>query len=264
MEFIKMKKKVLAVIQARMGGSRLPRKTALPLVDGKVVLELMLERVKKCRNIDKLIVATTINHSDNRIVEICKLSEVECFRGNELDVLDRFYQAYRNAGNSFNTIVRLTGDCPLHDPAIIDKVISVFLESDAECVTNVDPPTYPDGLDTEVFSAKALEKAWHEAKMKSEREHVTQYIRNNPAIFKKINVANDMDLSALRWTLDEESDYKMIKSVYENLYGKNPFFGMKDILNFLSKHPEIGNLNIQINRNEGLMKSLREDKKVIS
>ncbi len=259
-----MKNGVLAIIQARMGGSRLPGKMALPMVHGKGALELMAERVRKCRKIDKLIVATTVNPSDGKIVEICDRIKVECFRGSEDDVLDRFYQAYRNAGGNFNVIVRLTGDCPLHDPAVIDKVVGAFLESGSDCVTNVDPPTYPDGLDTEVFTSKALEKAWSDAKMKSQREHVTQYIRNSPDIFRKTNVANDTDLSSLRWTLDEESDYKMIKAVYENLYDRNPAFGMKDVLDFLSNHPEIEGLNRKIARNEGLIKSLKEDKKVKS
>lgn len=257
-----MKNDVLAIIQARMSSSRLPGKMVLPIIHGKGALELMIERVLKCKMIGKLIVATTVNPSDEKLVEICRKAGVECFRGSEEDVLDRFYQAYLSAGRSFNTIVRLTGDCPLNDPAVIDKIISEFLKSDSDYVSNVEPPTYPDGLDTEVINASVLERVWAETKMKSSREHVTWYIRANPGLFKNSNVINETDLSDHRWTLDEESDYRMIKTVYENLYDANPGFGMDAVLNFLSKHPEIGSLNRKINRNEGLLKSLKEDRKV--
>ncbi len=257
-----MNKQVLAIIQARMGSSRLPGKMALPIIHGKGALELMIERVLRCKMIGKLIVATTVHPSDEKLVEICRKAGVECFRGSEEDVLDRFYQAYLSAGKSFNTIVRLTGDCPLNDPAVIDNIISVFLKSDSDYVSNVEPPTYPDGLDTEVIRASVLERVWTETKMKSSREHVTWYIRTNPGLFKNSNVVNDTDLSKHRWTLDEESDYRMIKAVYEDLYDANPGFGMKDVLDFLSGHPEIERLNMKIARNEGLLKSLKDDKKV--
>ncbi|HCE45651.1 MAG TPA: spore coat protein [Lentisphaeria bacterium] len=257
-----MNKGVLAIIQARMGSSRLPGKMTLPLIHGKGALELMVERVRRSKKIDKLIVATTVNPSDEELVEICGKMNVDCFRGSEDDVLDRFYQAYATAGMDFETIVRLTGDCPLHDPAVIDKVISEFLNSESDYVSNVDPPTYPDGLDTEVFSSAALVKAWFEAKMKSEREHVTIFIRNRTDLFRKSNVRNSADLSSYRWTLDEESDYRMIKSVCENLYDARKDFGMDDVLEFLGKHPEIDAINRKIARNEGLLKTLNEDKKV--
>ncbi|MFA6292778.1 MAG: glycosyltransferase family protein [Victivallales bacterium] len=259
-----MNKQVLAIIQARMGSSRLPGKMALPIIHGKGALEVMVERVRRSKRIDKLIVATTVHPSDEKLVEICGKINASCFRGSEEDVLDRFYQAYASAGKSFGAIVRLTGDCPLHDPAVIDKVIAEFLNSDSDYVSNVDPPTYPDGLDTEVFSSASLEKAWKEAKMKSEREHVTIFIRNSAALFRKSNVRNGTDLSSCRWTLDEESDYRMIKSVYENLYDVKKDFGMDDILEFLHEHPEIERLNMKIARNEGLLKSLKDDKKVKS
>jgi spore coat polysaccharide biosynthesis protein SpsF (cytidylyltransferase family) len=224
----------------------------------------MIERVLRCKKIDKLIVATTIHPSDEKLVEICRKAGVDCFRGSEEDVLDRFYRAYLSAGKSFNTLVRLTGDCPLNDPAVIDKVITEFLKTDCDYVANVNPPTFPDGLDTEVFKASALEKAGNESKMKSDREHVTWYIRTNPDLFKKSNVVNNLDLSAHRWTLDEEADYRMIKTVYENLYDANPGFGMADVLQFLSENPEVESLNRNITRDEGLKKSLKNDRKVIA
>ncbi|HPN84227.1 MAG TPA: glycosyltransferase family protein [Victivallales bacterium] len=256
-----MKKGVLAIIQARMGSSRLPGKMALPIIHGKGALELMVERVRKSKTIGKLMVATTTNPSDDKLVEICSKINIGFFRGSEEDVLDRFYQAYKSSGSNFDSIVRLTGDCPLHDPAVIDKVVSEFLNSDSDYVSNVDPPSYPDGLDTEVFSSAALHKAWSEANMKSEREHVTIFIRNS-GIFKKSNVTNETDISYLRWTLDEESDYVMIKKVYENLYDSKQDFGTQDVIRLLSAHPEIVQINSKINRNEGLLKSLKNDKKV--
>jgi len=254
-----MKKGVLAIIQARMGSRRLPGKMALPIIHGKGALELMVERVRKSKMIDKLMVATTIDRSDDKLVEICSKISIGFFRGSEDDVLDRFYQAYKSSKETFDAIVRLTGDCPLHDPTVIDKVVREFLNSKSDYVSNVDPPTYPDGLDTEVFSSDALERAWREAKMKSEREHVTLYIRNS-GLFKKSNVTNETDLSSSRWTLDENSDYSMIKGVYSGLYDNKNNFNMQDVLNFLSAHPEIKGLNSRIKRNEGLQKSLRDEK----
>jgi spore coat polysaccharide biosynthesis protein SpsF (cytidylyltransferase family) len=252
-------KQVLAVIQARMGSTRLPGKMLLPIVSKKGALELMLERVERAETIHKIVVATPISPNDNGLVELCKRLGCEYFRGDETDVLDRYYKAALAFGSP-EVIVRLTGDCPLHDPVIIDKVVNCFLNSKADYVSNVDPPTYPDGLDTEVFSFSALEKAWKEARLKSEREHVTSYMRKHADAFKIINVECEKDLSGQRWTLDEKKDYELIEHIYKSLYVKNPAFGMEEILGFLAEHPELEAVNRHISRNEGYQKSLKEDK----
>ena len=251
-------RQVLAIIQARMGSTRLPGKMLLPIVDNKGALELMLERVRRARQLQKIVVATTTSPEDDRLVDLCKRLGCEYFRGNEDDVLDRYYRAALAFGSP-EVIVRLTGDCPLHDPVIIDKFVSRFLDSDVDYVSDVDPSTFPDGLDTEVFSFSVLEKAWKEARLKSEREHVTSYIRKHRICLKTVNVECEKDLSGHRWTLDEKEDYEFIKHIYKNLYKKKPVFGMEEILELLAKHPELEEINKHISRNEGYQKSLKED-----
>lgn len=244
-----------------MGSSRLPGKMLMPIIDGKGALELMIERVSGAKKIDKLIVATTVDKSDNKLVELCHKLHVAIFRGSVADVLDRFYQTACSVNEKFDGIVRLTGDCPFHNPRVIDLVIDKYLSLDADYVSNVHPPTFPDGLDVEVFSFKALEKSWKEAKLQYEREHVTQYMCKNPGIFKIENVSCFEDFSSHRWTLDEESDFVFVKAVYENLYHKaGECFGMRTILAFLEKHPEIMDANYAIERNEGLKKSIGSEK----
>lgn len=249
---------VLAIIQARIGSTRLPGKALIPIVNGKGALELMLERVSKADSLDKIIVATTIAKDNDRLVELCKNLGFEVFRGSEDDVLDRYYQAANSFGKP-DVIVRLTGDCPLHDPAVIDKVVGFFLDSDFDYVCNTDPPTYPDGLDCEVFSFAALEKSWLNAALKSEREHVTPYIRKNPAIFKRGNVKNERDLSSKRWTLDNKEDLQFLKDVFGNLYDGGKLFSMQEVLQYLQENPAVEQLNSHIRRNEGYAKSLRQD-----
>lgn len=250
--------RVLAIIQARFGSTRLPGKMLLPVIDNKGALELMLERVRRAIQLQKVVVATTTSPEDDRLADLCKRLGCECFRGDEEDVLDRYYKAAVAFGSP-EVIVRLTGDCPLHDPVIIDKLVNRFLDSQADYVSNIDPPTFPDGLDTEVFSFSALEKAWKEACLKSEREHVTSYIRNHMDKFKAVNIKCEKDLSAHRWTLDEKEDYEFISRIYENLYKKKPAFGMEDVLELLAKHPELEEINKRFTRNEGYQKSLQED-----
>lgn len=251
-------KQVLAIIQARIGSTRLPGKMLLPIVDNKGALELMLERVRRARQLQKIVVATTTSPSDDRLVELCKNLGFEVFRGSKDDVLDRYYQAANSFGKP-DVIVRLTGDCPLHDPAVIHKVVRFFLDSDFDYVCNTDPPTYPDGLDCEVFSFVALENAWLNAALKSEREHVTPYIRKNPAIFKKGNVKNEEDFSDKRWTLDNEEDLQFLKDVFGHLYDGGKLFSMQQVLQYLHENPAVEQLNSHIGRNEGYAKSLQQD-----
>lgn len=253
--------KIAAIIQARLGATRLPRKVLLDL-EGKTVLERVIERVKSSKYVDEVIVATTDNRDNTEIPKLCKKNNIPVYCGSEDDVLDRYYQTAKlfKADN----IVRITADCPMMDPAIIDDVVKLHLDSEADYTSNILKETYPDGEDVEVFTFKALEKAWELAKLKSEREHVTPFIRKNPDIFKLRNKENNENLSGKRWTLDEPRDYDFIKIVYSGLYKNKPFFGMKDILEYSKLHPEIEGINQDITRNEGYLKSLKNDKELNS
>ena len=248
----------LAILQARVSSSRLPGKVLKPIL-GRPMLELQLERVMRAARIDRLVVATSVEASDDPIVESCRKTGVAVFRGNLTDVLDRYYHAaapYRP-----DTIVRLTGDCPLADPAVIDYAIEYFLTHDLDYVGNCVERTYPIGLDVEVFRFVCLEKSWREARLPSEREHVTPFIKNHPEWFSLGHIKSPVDLSHHRWTVDEPQDFAFVTAVYEALYPHNPRFTTDDILAYLSVHPEIMMLNYHIVHGAGYEKSLREDMK---
>jgi spore coat polysaccharide biosynthesis protein SpsF (cytidylyltransferase family) len=246
-----------AIIQARINSTRLPKK-ALKSILGKTSIEREIERIKKSALCQKIILAIPSDKKNDILEKIAKQAKILVFRGSEDDVLDRFYQAAK--AFQLKDVVRLTGDCPLFDWQVCDEVISFYLDNKFDYVSNVRPPTFPDGLDVEIFSFKALEKMWQDAKLKSEREHVTPYIANHPEIFKIGNlVRNGNDLSTLRLTLDEPKDLILIRKIYGALYKKKRFFNLEDILKFLSCNPKLLKINKKIQRNEGLTKSLKED-----
>jgi spore coat polysaccharide biosynthesis protein SpsF (cytidylyltransferase family) len=251
-------KKASVIIQARMGASRLPDKVLMALA-GRPVLEHVILRCQHAQLVDRVIVATTVAPKDLAVVNFVSGMGVNVFCGSENDVLDRYYQAARKF--DLKNIVRITADCPMIDPDIIDRVIREYFAAGVDYATNTLMPTYPDGEDVEIFSFKALQRAWQEANMLSEREHVTPYIVKNE-VFKKINLALDVDLSPQRWTLDEPRDYQKLSAVFDALYQKDPLFHMNDVLKFLSGHPQIDELNRDIGRNEGYQKSLAKDRKV--
>ena len=244
---------VIAIIQARLGSSRLPDKVLLELLPNKTVLKCMLDRVKKAKLIDDIIVATTNNPKDKKLVKYLEKINQQYFVGDEDDVLDRYYQTAKKYCTSKNDIiVRLTADCPVIDPVIIDKVIQQYLNNDFDFVSNaLEPYTYPDGMDVEVFSFGNLEKAWKEAKLPSHREHVTFYFWQNPKIFRIYYYKNERNLSEYRLTLDYPEDYKLLKIIYKYLYKKNKKFTLEDIINFLNQNPKIKNINTEIKRNTG-------------
>lgn len=218
---------VAAIIQARMNSTRLPGKVMF-LAAGKPLLQYQLERAAHSKLIKEIIVATTNRNEDDEIVNLCGRLAVKYFRGSEADVLDRFYQCAKQFG--LKTIVRLTADNPLQEPGIVDKVISAFLESNCDYASNTLKPTYPDGLDVEVFTAEALEKAWLQAKPAYEREHVTPFLKENPVIFKLMNVEDEIDHSGLRCTVDTLKDYILVKDIIDKLYSIKPYFTYADIL----------------------------------
>jgi len=245
---------IIGIIQARLGSTRLPGKVLLNLAR-KTVLEHVLERVERSKLIEDIVVATTIKKEDLEIVKLCSNIGISVYCGAENDVLDRYYQVAKLLQTRH--IVRITADCPMIDPEIIDLTIQNYIHENADYSVN---QNFPDGLDTEVFKFDVLKKAWKEASLSSEREHVTAYIYNHPEMFRIINYKSEIDYLEKRWTLDEPDDYEFFKIIFEEVFTKNPNFGMNDVLKFLKKNPEIENLNRHIIRNEGYLKSLKEEK----
>lgn len=236
--------KTVAIIQARMGSTRLPGKV-LKKVLGKPLLEYQLERVKKSRLIDEIVVATTVKEQDQPIVDFCMEKGVSCYRGSEEDVLARYYEAAK--AYEADIVVRLTSDCPVIDPGVIDRVIQAFLEDEeADYVSNTLERTFPRGMDTEVFSFQALEQAFQSARMQSEREHVTPYIWKNSDRFSIKSVFHRDDLSIHRWTVDTPEDFELIKKMIEHLYRVQRDFSMEDMLQLLDQHPQWKEINAHI------------------
>lgn len=244
---------ILAVLQARTSSSRLPGKVLRPIL-GKPMLLRQIERLGRCREFDKLVVATSTSPDDDELAATLAAEGVAVARGSLDDVLDRFMTAARPFKPE--TVIRLTGDCPLADPALIDTVIRYFRDGGFDYASNVDPPTSPDGLDVEVMTMAALERTHATTTKMSDREHVTLFIRANPSLFRIGNYTSTPDLSQLRWTVDEPADLDFVRSVYAALYPRNPAFGTPDILAFLERNKDVQAVNQGFERNEGLKKSL--------
>lgn len=215
----------LAIIQARMSSSRLPGKVLKP-VKNMTILEYELERVKQSVEIDKIVVATSDDASDNIIEEILSRKYIDVYRGSLNNVLERFYKCSLNYNPDH--VIRITADCPLIDPKITDAVIKLHLESDADYTSNVLPRTFPDGLDIEVMKFSTLEKVYNCAKEQDEIEHVTKYIHKYPDKFKISNLKYHTDLSNVRWTLDTLEDYEKLKQIIESF--ENNTFCLEDII----------------------------------
>lgn len=250
-----MEPKITAIVQARMTSTRLPGKVLMEVM-GRPLLSYQIERIRFSKRIDNIIIATTINKEDNPIVELAQKEGLDCYRGSEDDVLDRYYQAAKKYNAAH--IMRLTADCPLIDPDICDRIVKVYFNSGADYVHTGE--SFAEGFDCGIISFQTLSAAWHEAKLNSEREHVTLYIRNHPEKFYNITVENETDDSNYRITVDEQEDFFVVKAILENLYQEmKNYFTVREIKSFLDNHPEIYKLNADIIRNEGLLKSLLED-----
>ncbi len=250
-------KKVVAIIQARTGSTRLPGKILKPIL-GTPMLALMIERVKRAKKVDAVVVATTDKPEDGATAELAEKCDAGVFRGDENDVLDRFYKAAKEA--QADIVIRLTGDCPLMDPAVIDEVVTRFQEAHGALDYCGTPSNYPEGLDTEIFNFSALEESASEAKLSSEREHVTLYIRNHPEHFKKEPwCEGEGDNSKMHWSVDTQADFDFVTKVFEQLYPTNPSFNKDDVLTLLAQHPEFLEINKGGTGYEGLAKSLKED-----
>lgn len=250
--------KVVAVLQARVSSTRLPGKVLLR-VCGKAMLAHQIARILRSKLIDQLVVATSEDPSDDALVALCADLNVPVYRGSLNDVLDRMVQAAKPFDPEW--MVRLTGDCPLADPALIDQVIAKALGGEYDYVSNNRNPTYPDGLDAECIRYASMQAAWREATLPSQREHVTPFIYQHPERFRISDVQHHTDLNAMRWTVDEPRDFVFVTQVYEHLYAGNPAFGMDDVLALLARQPQLASLNQDITRNEGYAKSLAQDPK---
>lgn len=226
-----------------MGSTRLPGKV-LKKVLNKTLLEFQIERIKRSQFIDEIVIATTVKESDNEIVTLCKELSVPFYRGSEDDVLARYFQAAKQY--QADVIVRLTSDCPVIDPYVIDQVISCYVHRDYDYVSNTLVRTYPRGMDVEVFSFQAIEESYHKAKDRGEREHVTPYLYRNQAYFKLGSVRYKNDESIHRWTVDTEEDFELISKIISYLYEENNVFNLEDILSLLKQFPEWTKINAHI------------------
>lgn len=237
---------VNAIIQARCGSTRFPNKV-FALIDGKPLLWHVVNRLKYATKIDDIILATTVSEKDDKIEEWCKENNVHCFRGSEENVLNRYYSASEAFPSDY--VVRITADDPFKEPKVIDAVITKLIEEGYDHVTNNLPPSFPEGLDCEAFKKSALDRSEKEAETAFEREHVTQYIYHHPEIFKIGNVSNSENLSYLRWTVDKDVDFEMVKAVYAHRNPANKgILLMDEILEILKANPEIEKINSEVER----------------
>lgn len=235
------KQKTTAIIQARTGSTRLPKKIFLPL-SGKPILWHVYHRAKNSKLVDDVIIATTDLPDDDLVEKFCIENKFKFFRGSSDDVLSRYYFAAKNFQSDI--IVRITSDCPLIDSNVIDEIIKLFISENADYASNVLERTFPRGYDTEVFSFSVLEKTFFEAKENFEREHVTPFIYNHPEIFKLVSHKIHKNFSSLRLTVDTQEDYNLIKIIYDSLFKVNNCFDLNDVIQFLDKNTEL----IKINR----------------
>ena len=242
-----------------MDSTRLPGKI-LSLLDGtNTSLSYTINQLRECKSLGKIVVATTINAEDDIIENFAKKNKIDVFRGDSDDVLSRYYHCAKHY--SLSSILRVTGDCPLIDPTIVEKGISIFLKNTYDYVTNTFPRTFPDGNEIEIFSFSALELAYKNAILPSEREHVTPYFRNNKEKFKIHNFSHDENISHLRWTLDYDVDLKLIKILISKIHTRP--IHMTNILEILKNEPDLIKINQVHKPNEGYFKSLKEDDEFI-
>lgn len=241
--------KVVATVECRMGSSRLPGKVLMPAC-GKPVLELLVERISRVQRLDDIVIATTTKENDMPVVELAKKLEVRCFSGSEDDVLSRVLGAARSIRADY--IVEITGDCPLLDPEITSQVLDLFLFNECDSASNSDPPSFPIGMDTAVFSTELLALADKEGKTSEDREHVSWFFRTRPERFHKLHLPAPPSLHwpDLALTLDEEKDYELIRTIFEHFYPENPLFSCHDIISFLRENPKLLEINIDVERKE--------------
>jgi len=248
---------IVTILQARMSSRRLPGKVLLPIL-GRPMLELHIERLRRVRRVDALVLATSTDPSDDPVAELGSRLGLGVYRGALDDVLDRYVQAARRA--KATTVLRTTGDCPLADPALIDAMVDAHLSGRYDYTSNSHRPTFPDGLDADVIEMTALERAWREAALPSHREHVTLYFVEHPESFKTLHFRQPDDLSFLRWTVDHAEDFALIRTIYERLYPGNPAFTTADILALMESQPALKTANAMHIRNAGWQSAFEKDR----
>jgi len=234
--------KIAAIIQARMGSTRLPGKVLMDL-GGKTVLARVVSRLRRATLLHEIVVATTDSVADNAIVRECDRLGVLFFRGSENDVLDRYYQAARMC--SAETVVRITSDCPATDSQLVDETIRIFQQEHADYASNVFPRTYPRGLDTEVFTVAALEQGWRDAHEPHEREHVTPYFYEHPELFRLVSLRGRIDYSRYRWTLDTAEDLKLLRTIYARFDNRDDF-SWSEVIQLMEREPELAEVNSDV------------------
>ena len=234
--------RVHAIIQARCGSSRFPSKVFAE-IGGKPLIWHVVNRLKLAQTLDQIIIATTVNPLDDALELWCKDNQVSCFRGNEADVLNRYYEAA-----CAYVVVRITADDPFKEPDVIDRVVRMVTEEHYDAATNNNPPSFPEGLDCEAFTFEALRKAETTSNDAFEREHVTQYFYHHPELFKIGNVSSDKQLSHLRWTIDTKADLEMVNAIYAHRAKSEGLIRMPEILEILEQHPEICQINASVTR----------------
>ena len=248
--------KILGIIQARMGSSRLPGKVMLPILE-KPILWHIHNRLKTCKNINEFCIAASTSHADDEIEKFAIKEKIHLFRGSEERIVDRLLGAAKRF--DADAIVRVTGDCPLIDSNIIDKLITIYLNNPGiDFVSNTMERTFPDGLDTEVISTKFLEKLLPE--VYDSQEWFIMYIIENQKRYRCKNYKNNEDLSQLRWTLDYNEDYEFVKAVYHDLFDEKKMFYMQDILELLERKPYISKINGKYSANTSLSSYLSQKK----
>lgn len=251
-----MNRKIVAFLQARTDSTRLPGKVLKPLLDKPMIIH-ELERVSRSKLIDDLILLTSLETSDDDLTNIVRKYGYKVFRGSKDNVLERFYECSKDLeldGNDL--IIRLTGDCPAHDAIIIDELVEAFLNTECDYMANCVQPVYPDGLDAEVFTFEALKQSYKKASKTSQKEHVTPYIRDS-GLFKVEHLEKEQIHENWRLTVDELSDFEVVEKIYNHF--KSNDFTFKEMATFLENNIDILEINSDINRNEGYLKSLKED-----
>lgn len=252
----------LAILQARTSSSRLPGKVLKPVLGQPMILR-QIERIRQARRIDRLILATSTDATDDVLIGVSKAQGVECGRGSLEDVLDRYYQVAQKLAPAH--VVRLTADCPLLDPWVMDDTIAFHIEGGYDYTSNaLDELTFPNGLDVEVVRFECLERAWREARLPSEREHVTPYFYNHRELFRLGSYCGKPNLSHMRWTVDEPEDLEFVRRVYAALYPANPSFRMCDVVTLMDREPALAAINSQFQRNEGYKRSLVKDREFLT
>lgn len=237
--------KTVIIVQARMTSTRLPGKVVKKVL-GKPLLEYQIERLKRVKLADEIVVATTINEADQPVVNLCDRISVPYFRGSEADVLSRYHGAAK--ARQAHTVVRLTADCPIIDPHVVDRVIGFYLNHDSkfDYVSNCLLRTYPRGMDTEVFSFRALNEAFNEATEQQDREHVTPFMYRQPQRYRLANVSYHEDQSHHRWTVDTQEDFELIMRIIEALYQIKREFCLEDVLNLFKEDPDLFLINAHV------------------